>query len=334
MDELISVIVPIYNVEKYLKRCVDSILNQTYGNIEVILVDDGSIDQSSKICDEYAELDQRIRVIHQKNQGLSAARNCGIDFAKGNFIAFVDSDDSIHEQMYEILHRNIKKYNADISICNYNRGYKNFNNENNINKMKESIIVCNKIESMMNMNNSLGEITIVAWNKLYRKGLFENIRFKVGKIHEDEFIIHRLLEKVTSVVYTSLPLYNYMQRDSSITRKKFNIKRLDVFEALEDRMDFFLEKGYKDLYFNAIESYLNTLITYYYYAKKDLNNELHILLRKQFNSLYASVVRNKNIKLTNKTRIKCKLFYISPLLYRMILRLIKKSIRVKNILCI
>ena len=127
MEELISVIVPIYKVEHYLPKCIDSIIHQTYQNLEIILVDDGSPDNCPEICDEYAKRDKRIKVVHQENGGLSAARNSGVEMANGEFLCFVDSDDYIHPKMYEILYKNLKKFKADISICDYNVVFENQN---------------------------------------------------------------------------------------------------------------------------------------------------------------------------------------------------------------
>lgn len=321
MKELISVIVPIYNVEKYLAKCLDSILNQTYRNLEVILVDDGSLDGSSKICDIYAKRDNRIIVVHQRNGGLSVARNRGLEIAKGDFIGFVDSDDIIHNRMYEILYKHIKDYSADISICNYSVVYEgDIIGNKDIADIKESIIICNGHEALYNIGRKLGENTIVAWNKLYKRDLFRNLRYVEGKIHEDEFIVHRIMDKAQIVVYSDLPLYNYLQRDNSIMGSKFNLKRLDMLEALEDRIEFFQEKGYTELYYNAIGSYLNVLITYYYLARQDLEDNLYKTFRKSFMNLYKSI---KKDKLTRKTQIKCIVFAISPLLYRILYKIVK-----------
>lgn len=321
MEELISVIVPIYNVEKYLDKCLQSIINQTYKNLEIILVDDGSLDDCPQLCEEYAKRDKRIKVVHQKNGGLSTARNKGLSLAKGNYIAFVDSDDTIHQQMYEYLYETLKSHEADMSICDYNVTYEGSEIENNnIDKIERNTSVYHGTEIFDNLYGSLAGVTVVAWNKLYRKELFKNIHYMEGKIHEDEFIIHRILDKAKTVVYLNLPLYNYLQRDSSIMGRNFNVGRLDALEALEDRMEFFRHKGYTELYSKTIDCYLNLLITCYYSAKTYINNNSYTFLREKFLDFYREM--DKNIVLTRKTILKCKLFYMSPLLYELLLEFV------------
>lgn len=177
----ISIIVPVYKVEKYLRKCVDSILAQTFTDFEVILVDDGSPDNSGKICDEYAEKDNRVRVIHKENGGLSSARNAGIDVARGKYLGFVDSDDYIDEDMYEILYENLKIHDADISsvelIPFYGDRYKKANKE-------KKVIILNKKEAIKSVLEGT-QFYAYAWNKLYRKELFKDNRYLDGKTFEE-----------------------------------------------------------------------------------------------------------------------------------------------------
>ena len=186
--ELVSIIVPIYNVEKYLIKCIESILNQTYKNLEIILVDDGSTDSCNKICDRYKKIDKRVVVIHKKNGGLSSARNIGIKKAKGKLISFVDSDDYIKPNMIEELKNNMYFYNSDISVCDYYYiidGKRQISDNNNL---KRNCITKYKNKFIYKPNSAV-------WNKLYKKNLFEQIKFPEGKIYEDDYILYELLDK-------------------------------------------------------------------------------------------------------------------------------------------
>ena len=179
----ISIIVPVYNVEKYLTRCIDSILNQTFTDFELILVDDGSTDKSGVICDKYSKIDSRIKVIHSKNEGAAQARNYGLDIAKGKFIGFVDSDDYINRDMYQILYENINKYNCDICVC----GHQSFQDKVKVafEDSKEEIIEFDNKLALKNYfldyEDSERVMYTIIWDKLYRRELFKNLRFPKGK---------------------------------------------------------------------------------------------------------------------------------------------------------
>ena len=176
----ISIIVPVYNVEKYLEKCVKSILNQTFTDFELILVDDGTPDSSGVICDQFAEKDERIKVIHKKNGGLSDARNTGIEVAKGEYIGFVDSDDYIAEDMYELLYTNIVNEEADLSICGIYDVYENKEAQKRI----RQYMILNKFEAIKVILEAK-IVSVHAVNKLYKKELFTHVRYPVGKITED-----------------------------------------------------------------------------------------------------------------------------------------------------
>ncbi|MBO0454297.1 MULTISPECIES: glycosyltransferase family 2 protein [Enterococcus] len=222
----ISIIVPVYNVEKYLKKCVDSILNQTFKDFELILVDDGSPDNSGMICDEYAEQDSRVRVIHKENGGLSDARNAGIDVAKGKYIGFVDSDDYIAEDMYELLYRNIIKEDADLSICGIYDVYPG----KTLKKKELFYKVLDSIETMILIFHG-NNISVHAVNKLYRSHLFSSIRYPLGKYHEDSFIIVDIIDLCNKIVIDSTQSYYYYHRVGSINTEKFSERQFDFIEA-------------------------------------------------------------------------------------------------------
>ena len=240
----ISVIVPVYNVEPYLRRCVDSILAQTFADFELILVDDGSPDNCGAICDEYAEQDERIHVIHQPNGGLSAARNAGIDWAFANseskWLAFVDSDDWVHPQYLELLYKAVTENGTLISACDFLR----------VNNEKPTTVQLNCDTELIDWETLLLEYNVqavVAWNKLYAKELFADMRYPVGKIHEDEFLTHKLLFHAQMIAYFSDKLYYYFQHRDSIMNQAFNLKRLDGLEALKEKVTFSRHYGSKKL---------------------------------------------------------------------------------------
>lgn len=238
----ISVIVPIYNVEEYVEKCIDSLIKQTYKNIEIILVDDGSKDKSYEICKKYSELDSRIKLIHKENGGLSDARNVGIDNATGEYITFLDSDDWLNYNYCEVMVNEILDTKADIVMCNIVNVYSDdYVFEEKISYEKTSYTNLEALEKFEDTVN------VVAVAKLYSKELFNNLRYRVGKIHEDEFMFHRIFYEAKKIVCLDIQMYAYRQRPNSITTSKYSLKRLDGLEALEDRMNFYEEKSLTNL---------------------------------------------------------------------------------------
>lgn len=244
---VISVIVPVYRVEKYLADCVDSILAQTFTDFELILVDDGSPDHCGAICDEYAQKDSRIRVIHQENQGLSGARNSGIDVAQGEFITFIDSDDLVSPVYIELLYSGVVTHDADISCCkmiSFNDG----ENTSSYSGLPNSIDTrCfSGREAVLSVYNGTGEVGIWACGKLYRRYLFRKHRFPVGKIHEDQAVVPVVLYEAKCVVSINSSQYYYRTRPGSITQNAFKAARFDNVEAISSCAVFFeKEKDYE-----------------------------------------------------------------------------------------
>ena len=234
----ISIIVPIYKVEPYLKRCVDSILNQTFTDFECILVDDGSPDNCPQICDEYAKKDKRIRVIHKKNGGLSDARNAGIDIAQGEYLGFIDSDDWIHPQMYEILYQGIVENNVRLSVCAYNET----DTEQEFERIDKPVF---ELHNGMDFLMADNVTAVVAWNKLYHRSLFKEIRYPVGRIHEDEFTTYKILYKAGNIAFCDFKMYYYFMNFNGITKSKYTIRQMDEIIAVEER-NLFIKKN-KDL---------------------------------------------------------------------------------------
>ena len=237
MEEKISVIVPVYNVEDYLERCVDSILKQTYSNLEILLVNDGSTDKSGELCDQLALRDQRIRVVHKENGGLSDARNRGIDEASSDLIGFIDSDDYIDEDMYETLYSHLREANADLSMCGHYDVYHQIP-EKQVSEIKTWEL---SSEEAIKMVMEAKILSVTAVNKLYKKELFNHLRFEVGKIAEDAFIMIRLLDQCQKVVATNEKKYYYVHRENSITTQKFSLKFLNVIEAYEQNANIIRE---------------------------------------------------------------------------------------------
>ena len=240
-ENLISIVVPIYNVEKYLHRCVDSLLNQTYGNYEIILVDDGSTDDSLEICDEYRLKDKRVQVIHQDNGGLSRARNSGIKIAKGEYIAFVDSDDWVSEYYLETLINTARNTGADIVECEIMR---TSGVENSISGHSAVYISYSTVEALRLLieDNVFHQYV---WNKLYRRDLMADLYFPHGKTNEDEFWTYRIFANAQKIVKTNSVLYYYFQRNDSIMGTTYSVKRLDALEAKIQRMEY-IEKHFPE----------------------------------------------------------------------------------------
>jgi len=234
MHPLISVIIPVYKVEAYIAKCVDSVLSQTYANIEIILVDDGSPDGCYKICEDYVQKDHRVKVIHKENGGLSSARNAGLDIARGEYIGFVDSDDYIAADMYQKLLEAIKKEKADLAICDTVVIYEKEDVEV-YKPLKDETL--NKFEAFEALLDGFNVITV--WNKLYSKHIFKNLRFPDGRIHEDEFIVHRVFNACAKIVTISDKLYYYVKRQGGIMLSGYTLKRLDAWYAFYDRYLFF-----------------------------------------------------------------------------------------------
>jgi len=232
-EELISVVIPVYNVEKYLDNCLTSVLNQTYQNIEILLVDDGSTDESGKICDLYAKKDERIIVFHKTNGGLSSARNYGLEKSKGKYITFIDSDDDIENDYIEYLYYLLKRYHTDMSICSYSiveREEKKSIGE------KYSEVLLTTEECLERMLNDKG-FTVSACAKLYKKTLFNEVLFPEKKLCEDNGTTYKIIMQCNNIAYGPESKYNYYKRENSIMTSNFNRRKLDLIELTEEMCD-------------------------------------------------------------------------------------------------
>lgn len=251
---MITIIVPVYKVEAYLHRCVDSILNQTYTDFELLLVDDGSPDSCGEICDEYANKDSRISVIHQKNGGLSAARNTGIDWFyeqnRSDYITFVDSDDWLHPDYLKILLNGVSENNVKISVCNYKRVTAEIPNKNYDNIEYE---LTSPEDFLVNHSWQYN----YAWGKLYHKSVFQDIRYPVGKIFEDTFTTYKALHKCEKIAYTDLQLYYYLRNEQGISRTPWKPTELVIFDAMQEQMAFYKENGLQKAFEKEFELFVH-----------------------------------------------------------------------------
>lgn len=302
---LVSIIVPIYNVDAYLTKCIDSLINQTLRNIEIILVNDGSTDKCGKICDEYKIKDNRIKVIHKENGGLSDARNKGLDMASSEYVAFIDSDDWIDVHMIEKLYSLSIKYGADIVQGDYIEVYTDDDViKTDINNIETNCY--NREQALELLYSEKHEKTVITWNKLYKRTLFEGIKFPKGKVHEDEFTTYKLLDKANILVDTNIPIYYYRQRAGSIMNSEFNIKRLDALEAWIERKKYF-EQNNLEVLKKKTESMICSSLRYFYFKVKisNIENKHEILneLKYEIKQGYMTFITNKYISLKEKIMI-------------------------------
>ena len=321
MNDKISIILPVYNVANYLNKCMDSILNQTYSNYELIIIDDGSTDNSGKICDEYKLKDNRIQVIHQKNLGLSAARNKGINLSTGKYITFIDSDDFVDNQYIEILYKTILDNKADISICDKNYYSKNKRNISKIIKdYKFEIISKEETYKRMFLKKGIG---FAVWAKLYKTGILKQNKFTEGKLYEDIFIINSLIESANKIVVTNYNGYYYLKRTESITSKKFSKKNMDLIEGSKIFKDFmFLNYPNLDKY--TIRGYINANYAIYNKAILDKNyKKEYCSIRKEILS-YKKEIFTNNIY-SKSMKLQTFLLLFGNGIYRLFYKIYKKG---------
>ena len=306
MNPLISVIVPIYNVEKYLARCVDSIVNQTYKNLEIILVDDGSPDRCPQMCDDYAEKDSRIKVVHKKNGGLSDARNAGMAVATGEYISFIDSDDYVSDDFFECLLDVMNKENSDIAECSVVKFYE----DNRFDEFSDDLSVKTyDTQDAMSALIAENQFHQHVWNKLYKTELVKDIPYAVGKLNEDEFWTYRVFGRANKVARINKTMYYYFQRISSIMGVGYNIRRLDALEGKANRQKY-IENNFPDLSTQAkIDLYGSCMFAYQSVLKSmsgaDKKKALELIrkYRKMYNLSFDE------IKLADKSER--KYFYLA-----------------------
>lgn len=300
-NPLISVIVPIYNVESYLQKCIDSIRQQSYLQLEIILVNDGSSDGCASICDINAKLDYRIIVIHKENGGLSSARNAGLNIAKGEFVSFIDADDSIHSQFIEILVGLCLQYESEISQCDF-LSVSEASRKLPINP-QQSICIYNSRQALYKLCCTSDDIQYaIACNKLYKRSLFDNIRYPINRLHEDEFTTYLLFWKANKIVVINQYLYYYLQRPTSISNRKFTVERLDAIYARLERLEFLKQNKLECEYVSTLQVLSSMIPEYYMLLKENVSDceeiSVHLLSEKEKidNLLKESILQKDFLK--------------------------------------
>lgn len=335
-SETISIIVPVYNVKEYVEKCIQSIINQRYAKIEVILVDDGSTDGSGEICNKYAQMDSRIVVIHQKNGGLSEARNSGLARARGAYIGFVDGDDWIHPQMYEIMLKILQTEGVDLVTCDFEQmdeeGFRR-----SVGEKEVPYSLMTGTEAMNDIETPL----VVAWNKLYKKEILKDIRYPKERLHEDEFIIHRVLRRCDKIAIIKVALYFYTVRPGSIVAKMTERRMRDALSAFSDRIEFAEENNWNEVMKTAVTRYCEYCMSCYYNIK-DGKYELDAKNMRELWKLENNMVKKyaelslekkyvmfakKPIQYEKWLEIRDKRYKISRLIYGCLLKIKRKIYR-------
>ena len=319
---LVSVVVPVYKVEQYLARCVESIQNQTIQDIEIILVDDGSPDQCGAMCDQLAEADSRIKVIHKTNGGLSDARNCGTAQAGANYVVFIDSDDYIDEDMVERLYSDVTKEGADLATCGIYHHY-----EHGMETLKDSTgrFVVDTKEAV---RKELVDVNVSAVNKIYKKTLFEKVQFPKGKFYEDAHTIIPLLLQTKRVVINMHPSYHYIHREGSITTKPYYPGMLHLIEANANNLEL-VSKAYPDL---TEEAEYRAFWAYYYVLDKmEISSDLTNLDKKEKRRIVSylrkhtfKIIKNRFFLKTRKIAA-CVLLLSEPVYRYFVNRIVNKN---------
>lgn len=320
MNSIISIIIPVYNVEQYLDKCIQSIVQQTYKNLEIILVDDGSPDNCPKMCDVWEKKDNRITVIHKENGGLSDARNKGLDIAKGEYFYFCDSDDYISEETIESLYEKSIATEADITVGNYAIVTNDYEFPQHFPRI--TVDKDNAFEMLLQYSQMS-----IAWNKLYRRDLWNDFRFPYGKVHEDDFTGYLLIDKCSKIACIEDVTYYYFQNEESITKSKFKIQNLDGIEARILMVKFFISKEKYELACRSLYITIPFFAKGYIYldlAQEKNKNKMYVLLN-EYKTLYKKL--KKHLCHLNKGhRIFMWSLYVHPTLLNIIWKLnLKRS---------
>ena len=294
----ISVIIPVYNVEKYIKKCVDSVLGQTYADLEIFLVDDGSPDNCPAICDKYAEKDSRVKVIHKPNGGLSDARNAALDVMTGQYVTFVDSDDFIAPDAIETLYAALLRHNADIAVGNM----KGVNEAGEISDFytpaaEETVLTGEEILSTLNQP--------CAQNRLYKKDIFAELRYPKGRLYEDVFIYHGILAQTKKMVFTGTTVYYYLIRSGSIMHGEYNIRFTDIIDAIKSRYEWLDSIGQTKLADEArLFIYSRVAVAYAHLDKNDATHKKRLEeITEIYNECYAVLMKSPDIGAKQKIRL-------------------------------
>ncbi len=295
---MISIIIPVYKVEQWLPKCVDSLLTQTYEDLEIILVDDGSPDGCGRICDDYATRDSRVRVIHKENAGVAMARNDGLDIAKGEYISFVDSDDWMGENAYELLINAMQKYNAD---CVVGSCVNMIDDGENLTPDKKKTSKERCMSSREVMKHVLLDRSAV-WNRLFKREIFDEIRFPIGRVNDDEFVALRAYEKCDKIVFLADDTYYYRIRANSITTAKFSVRNMDMYYNSLDNLEF-IKSTAPELEEAAMAKVVKTCLYCYHNLRKckDVSmKELRTTTKGDVRKLRQEAMKNQYVPLQYK----------------------------------
>jgi glycosyltransferase involved in cell wall biosynthesis len=323
-EPLISVIVPVYKVEEYIHKCVDSILNQTYKNLEIILVDDGSPDRCPEICDEYAVKDARVVVIHKENGGLSDARNAALDICKGDYITFVDSDDWVGANYVKSMYDALIKYKADISICRTQKisSHKDFEL---VKERNEDLEV--KFDSSDALESMLYQkfFNFSACGKLYKAQLFRGVRYPLGKLSEDNATIYKIVHHCKNIIYSNNTGYFYCRRPHSIVTSLFTVKKMDTIYVAYEILDF-IQKNYSQITKSAICHLVSD--SFFIYLQIPIKEQEYKQYRKEIKSNILAhrktVLLDKKAKL--RVRVACAASYFGMWFVRFIWSIFTRNI--------
>lgn len=313
MSEMVSVVIPVYNVEKYVERCLKSIINQTYKNLEIIIVNDGSTDNSGKICEKYL-YDKRIKIINKDNGGLSDARNCGIKASNGKYITFIDSDDYVSLNYIKYLIETLLDNNLDIVECNFVR-----TNENDY-QFEDYKYEVRIYDNLYYLENEIG--FSIAWNKIYKKSIFRenNIEYPLGKLNEDEGTTYKLVYHSKKIGFINIDLYAYYNNAFSIMNN-YSLRRLDYIELLEERINFYSTERQVKLLNITKKKYTNALLYNYYMINKYISNNNSKAISKdlfeKYKQNWIDVIKNSNMQLLSKILMVISRFF--PSIYGLII---------------
>ncbi len=320
MGKLVTVIVPVYQAENYLERCIQSIQNQTYRNLEILLIDDGSTDASGKICDNYEKEDIRIQVFHKKNGGLSEARNYGIERAKGEYLAFVDSDDYVAEDFIETLLESAIRNQSELVMCQFVQvhGEKLPAGQ----KGEERVVSVMEAWTHLCSNSKQHILYTVAWNKLYQRNLFDTVRYPVGKIHEDEGTTYRILDQVKELVVIEKKMYGYYMSPNSITRSPYQQRRQDILDFQIEKIHFLKNKKQPELETKARRQFGEMLIYHYYCTRRFLEHseEMQLELLRTFQQECLEWKES----FPNRVKINFSFFYYCTDVYYVMFSILRK----------
>lgn len=316
-DELISIIVPVYNVEEYIDICMDSLVNQTYKNIEIILVDDGSLDSSPSICDKWENTDNRVKVIHKKNGGLSDARNAGLELISGKYVGFIDPDDYIDLNFFEILYKDIRENNAEIAIGGMSRVYGDKIEPEESRNIKSVYTVGDAIDKM----NSFGYFGVSVCDKLFKSNLFKRNKFLKGKKAEDMFITYDLFMSSKVITYNNSVNYYYIQREGSISHELDENISHDFIEATKHVIDI-VNKNYPEHVRGAYTRYIYACIgvydKYILSSRKKEAMKIYKLIKESYKKIDSSSLKGKRL-------IQLKLIISAPFIYDIVFKMYYKN---------